>query len=152
MRGPGHGHDRVSRGEEARTVRFGVSLPQGLLRELDERIVSRGYSSRSEFIRDLIREQLVAQKWEEAAEHVFGVLTIVYDHHQRELLGRLLEAQHVEHLRTVCATHVHMDHSNCLEVIILQGSPTEVEKLSLMIGGLRGVRFAKLTRVARIQR
>jgi CopG family nickel-responsive transcriptional regulator len=132
------------------TVRFSVSLSETLRKELDARIVGGGYSSRSEFVRDLIRERLVQDKWRDKTAEVIGVLTISYDHHQREITERVVEAQHSHYVNVLCSTHVHLDHNNCLEVIILKGTPPEIEKMSLQIGGLRGVKFAKLTRASTV--
>ena len=128
------------------TRRFTVSLPKGLLDELDSRIVQRGYHSRSELVRDLIRGQLVEESWENDQGEVHGVLTICYDHHQRDLKDRLHRIQHDRFIHILCTTHVHLDHDNCLETIILRGSPAEIEKMSLQIAGLRGVVFSGLTR------
>jgi len=128
------------------TRRFTVSLPKGLLDELDSRIVQRGYHSRSELVRDLIRGQLVKESWENEQGEVHGVLTICYDHHQRDLKDRLHRIQHDRFVHILCTTHVHLDHDNCLETIILRGSPAEIEKMSLQIAGLRGVVFSGLTR------
>lgn len=130
------------------TVRFTVSLPDGLRRELDRRMVARGYASRSEFVRDLIRERLVREKWGDGKQKVVGVLTISYDHHQRELADRIIDIQHRRFVNVLCTTHVHMDHDNCLEVIIIRGRPPEIERMSIEIGGLKGVKFAKLTRAS----
>jgi len=132
------------------TVRVSVSLSRSLLKELDRRIVGRGYASRSEFVRDLIRKQLVHDKWEEGAQEVVGVLTISYDHHQRDLAEKLIEIQHNKYVNVLCTTHVHMDHHNCLETIIIRGRPPEIEKLAIRIGGVKGVRFAKLTRASSV--
>ncbi|MBN1425338.1 nickel-responsive transcriptional regulator NikR [Candidatus Fermentibacteria bacterium] len=132
------------------TVRFGVSLPLSLLQELDGKVIAQGRASRSEFIRDLIRERLIREKWA-GDEDVVGVLTIVYDHHQRELPSRITEAQHSHYLHTVCTTHVHLDHDACLEVIIIHGKPSDIERLSTQLGGLRGVKFSKLTRTSRVE-
>jgi CopG family nickel-responsive transcriptional regulator len=131
------------------TIRFSVSLPAGLLDELDRRVTSRGYASRSELVRDMIRERLVEDAWQ-AGEEIAGVLAIVYDHHQRELAQKLIDIQHNEHVHVLCSTHVHLDHHNCLETIILQGHPPEIEHIAAEIGGLKGVKFAKLTRTARL--
>jgi CopG family nickel-responsive transcriptional regulator len=131
------------------TIRFSVSLPAGLLDELDRRVTSRGYASRSELVRDMIRERLVEDAWQ-AGEEVAGVLAIVYDQHQRELAQKLIDIQHNEHVHVLCSTHVHLDHHNCLETIILQGHPPEVEHIAAEIGGLKGVKFAKLTRTSRL--
>jgi CopG family nickel-responsive transcriptional regulator len=134
------------------TIRFSVSLPRQLLDELDRRVVNKGYASRSELVRDMIRERLVEDTWERGDEEVAGVLTIIYDHHQRELTQHILDIQHRQFIHVVATTHVHMDHHNCLETIIIRGMPAEIERLSLQIGGLRGVRFAELTRASKIER
>jgi len=130
------------------TRRFTVSLPAPLLDELDHRIVDQGYDSRSELVRDLIRAQLVADAWEHEDGEVHGVLTICYDHHRRELKDRLHAIQHNHYVHILCNTHVHLDHDNCLETIILRGTPAEIEKMALGIQGLKGVVFAKLVRAA----
>lgn len=131
------------------TIRFSVSLPGNLLEELDRRVTSRGYPSRSELVRDMIRERLVEDAWQ-AGEEVAGVLAIIYDHHQRELAQKLIDIQHHDHVHVLCSTHVHLDHHNCLETIILQGHPPEIEHIAAEIGGLKGVKFAKLTRTSRL--
>jgi len=141
-------HSDAAKAED--TIRLSVSLPRPLLEELDQRVISKGYASRSELVRDLIRERLVADAWAGTDEAVSGVLTIVYDHHQRDLTQQIVDVQHRELVHVVATTHVHMDHDNCLEVIILRGRPAEIERLSIEIGGLRGVRLAKLTQASRI--
>ncbi|ADC61467.1 MULTISPECIES: nickel-responsive transcriptional regulator NikR [Allochromatium] len=133
------------------TIRFTVSLPKTLLDELDRRLVNKGYASRSELVRDLIRERIVEETWERGDAEVAGVLTIVYDHHQRELTQQILDIQHRQYVHVVATTHVHLDHHNCLETIIIRGMPAEIERLSLEIGGLRGVRFAELTRASKVE-
>lgn len=131
---------------EENTRRFTVSLPAPLLGEIDRRIVQKGYHSRSELVRDLLREKLVQESWDKDDEDVHGVLTICYDHHQRDLKDRLHKIQHDRFVHILCTTHVHLDHDNCLETIILRGRPKEIEKMSLQISGLRGVVFSGLTR------
>lgn len=128
--------------------RFSVSLPESLLQALDRGIIEKGYASRSEFIRDLIREKMVEEKWEQGATSVVGVLTLIYDHHQGDLLNRMVEIQHNHHIHILCNTHVHVDHHNCIETIIIRGKAREIEKIAIEIGGLRGVNFARLTRAA----
>jgi CopG family nickel-responsive transcriptional regulator len=132
------------------TIRFSVSLPENLLRELDQRVIAKGYPSRSEFIRDLIRERMVGDRWEDDQEEVYGVLTISYDHHQRELSQKLIEVQHGHRVNILCSSHVHLDHDHCLEAIFLQGRASEIEQIGIAIGGLRGVKFAKLTRASKL--
>ena len=132
------------------TIRFSVSLPRPLLDELDRRVVGKGYASRSELVRDLIRERLVEETWEDDGQDVAGVLTIVYDHHQRDLSQQIVDIQHRDLVHVIATTHVHLDHHNCLETIIIRGRPSDIQTLSLEIGGLRGVRFAALTRASRL--
>jgi CopG family nickel-responsive transcriptional regulator len=128
------------------TVRFTISLPEELLQTLDEQIIDEGYAGRSEFIRDLIREKIVERAWKEG-ETVVGVLTLVYDHHQRNISRRMLEIQHGAGDDVIlCTTHVHIDHHNCVETIILKGRAEHLTRLADEIGGLKGILFAKLTR------
>jgi CopG family nickel-responsive transcriptional regulator len=132
------------------TIRFSVSLPGNLLRQLDKRVIGKGYASRSEFVRDLIREKMVEDKWRNTRQNVVGVLSISYDHHERNLARKIMEAQHNRYVNVLCSTHVHLDHDNCLETIIIKGTPPEIEKLSIRIAGLKGVKFAKLTRASKV--
>lgn len=138
--------------KEHDTIRFSVSLQQNLLDELDNRIVKNGYSSRSELVRDMIREKLVEDSWDiqtpSDTSDSIAVLVIVYDHHQRELNQRMIDIQHNSPVNILCNTHIHIDAFNCLETIILKGSASEIQKLSLEVGGLRGVKFSKLTKAS----
>ncbi len=129
-------------------IRFSISLPEELLESLDHQIINQGYVSRSEFVRDLIREQLIEDRWNSSEETVIGVLTLIYDHHQRELLQRMTDAQHNTDAQILCNTHVHIDHHNCLETIMIKGTPTQVEEVASKIGGLKGINFSKLTKTA----
>jgi len=94
---------------------------------------------------------IVTEKWQGEAEEVIGVLTISYDHHQRELAERVMTIQHECFVNVLCSTHVHLDHHECLEVIILRGRPREVEKLSSEIGSLKGVKLSRLTKACRVE-
>ncbi|AFI03466.1 nickel-responsive transcriptional regulator NikR [Helicobacter cetorum] len=137
--------------KEESTIRFSVSLQQNLLDELDTRIIKNGYSSRSELVRDMIREKLVEDSWEEgdpSEEDKVAVLVVIYDHHQRELNQRMIDIQHASDTHVLCTTHIHMDAHNCLETIILKGNSSEIQRLQLGIGGLKGVKFAKLTKAS----
>lgn len=133
-------------------IRFSVSLQQNLLDELDSRIIKKGYSSRSELVRDMIREKLVEDSWvnslENIQEDIIAVLVLVYDHHQRELNQKMIDLQHNSQTQILCTTHIHIDKCNCLETIILKGKPEEIQKTNLAISGLRGVKFSKLTRAS----
>ncbi len=123
--------------------RFSISLEEDLLEDFDEFIRQRSYENRSEAIRDLIRSSFIKDEWQ-ADKDVMGVITLVYDHHQPNLQEKVTELQHDFHHQIVSTTHVHMDHDNCLEVIIVRGKAAEVKGLANSLNSLRGVRDSKL--------
>ena len=125
-------------------VRFGVSMEKKLLHEFDRRICSRGYTNRSEALRDLVRDRLVELAWEGGTGEVVGTLTIVYDHEVRDLTDRLTDIQHKFHTSIIASTHAHLTHHTCLEVIILRGSPETIRKISDALLAAKGVRHGKL--------
>ncbi|TDA68970.1 nickel-responsive transcriptional regulator NikR [Sulfuricurvum sp. IAE1] len=127
-------------------IRFSVSLPEELLISLDNQIINQGYVSRSEFIRDLIREQIVEDRWNSEEGVIIGVLTLIYDHHQRDLLQKMTDIQHDTDAQVLCNTHVHIDHHNCLETVMIKGTARQVEELAGKISGLKGINFSKLTK------
>ncbi|SNZ07036.1 CopG family transcriptional regulator, nickel-responsive regulator [Persephonella hydrogeniphila] len=130
--------------------RLSITIPEKLLNYLDSKVVKKGYSSRSEFIRDMIREKIIEDKWS-GEEEVIGVLTVIYDHHQRELTQKMIDIQHSKYINVMCTTHVHLDHHNCLETIIIRGKPADIESISIKISGLKGVKFAKLTKTSKVE-
>lgn len=132
-------HDEKSMSDE-KVVRLGVSLPRELLEPFDELVRRRGYKSRSEAIRDLIRAQLVAQEWKSAEKDVAGTLTLVYDHHFSDLPMRLMDIQHDFHEVVVTTQHVHLDHHNCLEVLVLRGAATEISTLADKLIACNGIK------------
>ena len=125
-------------------VRFGVSLPKQLLDRFDLKIKLKGYQTRSEALRDLIRNYLFEHELEKNSD-VAGTLTIVYDHHIHNLTGKLDEIQHDRHEQVLSKLHIHLDHHNCLEVIILRGKRKIIENLANKIIGIKGVKHGKLT-------
>lgn len=129
-------------------IRFSVSLPEKLLSELDKKVGEQGYASRSEFTRDLIREKIVKDSWEESDTEVIGVLTMIYTHHQNELVEKILKIQHDAKIQIMCNTHVHVDHENCLETIMIRGTVGEIKDFAQKVGGLKGVKFSKLVEAA----
>jgi len=126
-------------------VRFGVSLESGLLKKFDSLIKSKGYSNRSEAFRDLIRQDLVDKEWNSASGEVAGTITLIYDHHQRELVGKLMDLQHDFGKIIVSSQHVHLDHNNCLEVIVVKGSPKDSQRLADSLKSVKGVKHATLS-------
>ena len=123
--------------------RFSISLEDNLLDIFDKHIKDRSYNNRSEAIRDLIRKAFVKTEWE-ADKPVMGVISLVYDHHQHKLQEKVTEVQHDYHHHIVSTTHVHMDHHNCLEVIIVKGKAREVQDLADRLIALRGIRDGNL--------
>ncbi|GAB7082160.1 nickel-responsive transcriptional regulator NikR [Megalodesulfovibrio paquesii] len=111
------------------TIRFGVSLDSDLLEKFDALCEERCYQTRSEAIRDLIRNALVQKEWEDTDNIVAGTLTLVYDHHKSDLAQRLTELQHDHHDVIISTIHAHLDHDNCLEVLILKGPGRDVQAL-----------------------
>jgi len=124
--------------------RFSISLDEILLTQFDDYIQARGYSNRSEAVRDLIRKVLINEEWEQDSE-VVGVVTLVYNHHQPQLQEKITELQHEYFHQITSTTHVHMDHHNCLEVTIVKGRASQVRKLAENLIALRGVKNGNLT-------
>ncbi len=131
---------------EQELMRIGVSLPEKLLSRFDEIILQRGYSSRSEGIRDAIRNYIVHYEWmsDVQGERV-GVITLVYSHAQRGLVDNLTEIQHEFGSIIQSSLHVHLDIDNCLEVVVLRGEGQDVRRAAEKMMALKGVKHVKLT-------
>lgn len=126
-------------------IRFGISINEDLLARFDKEVVARGYDNRSEAIRDLIRNQLVEMDWIEGEDEVAGTITLVYNHHTRGLSELLIEMQHVYHQLILSTMHVHLDHHNCLEVLVIKGKSAEAQEVASRLIGVKGVLHGKLT-------
>ncbi len=128
-------------------IRFGVSMPAGLVRDLDAWHKARGYSSRSEAVRDMVRDRLVNEDWQAEAgdpcAEVVGVVTLVYSHATRLLGEHLTELQHHHHAVTQATLHIHLTPENCLEVVVLRGPKAEVTALAHHLISARGVLHGK---------
>jgi CopG family nickel-responsive transcriptional regulator len=116
-----------------------------LLKRFDQLISRQGYGNRSEAIRDLIRDRLVVEDWRRGEKEVVGTITLVYDHHTRELLERLTHLQHNEHGIVLSSLHIHMDERNCLEVLVVRSKADRVRRLADRLIGTRGVKHGRLT-------
>ncbi|NLC56605.1 MAG: nickel-responsive transcriptional regulator NikR [Armatimonadetes bacterium] len=125
--------------------RFGVSMAPDLLKRFDEAITARGYSNRSEAIRDIVRDFLVEQEWESDETEVIGTITVVYDHRERDLRGHLTEVQHHYHPAIISTLHVHLDAHHCLEVVVVRGPASVVHHVADHMIRTRGVKHGKLT-------
>ena len=129
--------------------RFGVSIDTTLLKSFDKLIARKGYTNRSEAIRDLVREQLVENEWQEGNQDTVGAITLVYSHEQRELHDRLTELQHQKYHFIVSNLHVHLDQHNCLEVLVVKGKSKSIKKIADLLIGTRGVKHGQLTMATR---
>lgn len=126
-------------------IRFGVSIDEDLLKNFDRLIAERGYAARSEALRDLIREALIQQKIElESETNALGSLTLVYDHHARNLSQEMAELQHDFHQLILSVMHLHVSHDDCMEIIALRGAVSEIVKLANGLLSLKGIKNGKL--------
>jgi CopG family nickel-responsive transcriptional regulator len=126
------------------TVRFGISLDEKLLESFDELIEEKRYMNRSEAIRDLIRASLVENQVASADAEVVGTVTLVYNHHVRDLSDKLTEHQHAHHDQIISALHIHLDAHNCLEVLVVRGPTRDVKRIADELIGVKGVKHGKL--------
>ena len=126
-------------------TRFSVSLPPTLLEQLDEMTAEKGYHNRSLAIADMIRAQLVEHRQKSASREIAGTITLVYDHHKPHLQASLTDIQHDHHQVILSTVHVHLDHHNCLEVLIVRGKASVIRKIADELIAAKGVKHGKLT-------
>ena len=124
--------------------RIGVSLDSELLERFDSFIADKGYENRSEAFRDLIRDRLVGSAVISGSALVVGTVTLIYDHHTRLLPEKLTDLQHESHALVISTLHAHLDHENCLEVVVLRGKSREVQKLADRLISTKGVQHGRL--------
>lgn len=132
----------------AELARIGIALPEDLLDEFDKLIARRGYTNRSEAFRDLIRNELVGEISGSPNSEVYGAITLVYDHHARLLLDKLNNLQHQYYSAIMSSVHVHLDHDNCLEVILVRGKSSLVQKLANSLIATKGVKHGRFSLTA----
>ena len=125
-------------------TRFSVSVKEELLAKFDRQIKSEQYPTRSKAIADLIRKNLIKKEWTGSKE-VAGAIILVYDHHKKDVTNRLTHVQHDFHHLVISSQHVHLDHNNCLEIVIVKGKPNEVAKLADKLKATKGVKHGSLT-------
>ena len=136
--------DITERKTMKQTTRFGISMDAELLARFDAHINARGYTTRSEAIRDLVRDELIKETWEKSSEETIGTITIIYDHHQHDVQERLTHHQHNHHHQVISSMHVHLDHDNCLEVLAVKGKSGDIQALADGIISTVGVKHGKL--------
>jgi len=124
--------------------RFGVSLPKDLLDKFDRLIREKNYTNRSKAFGDLIRQELIKREWQEGKE-IAGAIILIYDHHKRELLNKITDVQHDFQKIIISTQHIHLDHSNCLEIVAIKGNPKEAQKLADTLKSIKGVKHVTLS-------
>jgi len=126
-------------------VRFSIAVPEDLLVQFDNLVARRGLAiNRSEVIRDLIREALVNEEWDDPLQEIVGTLTLVFNHHSSDLQAKLDNIQHSHHDKIISSMHIHLDAHNCLEVIVLRGRSEDIRRLAESILGTKGVKHGQL--------
>ncbi|HDQ25979.1 MAG TPA: nickel-responsive transcriptional regulator NikR [bacterium] len=126
-------------------TRFGVSIEEELLSKFDKIIKKKKYRNRSEALRDLVRSLIVEEEWLDGKAEAIGTINIVYGHHKKGLSRALTRIQHDYHTLIVSDTHVHLDHDNCLDVIIVKGRTALLKKIADELISAKGVKFGRLT-------
>jgi CopG family nickel-responsive transcriptional regulator len=126
-------------------VRVSISLEQPLADALTRLVRSSRYTNRSEYVRDLIRERLVQQEWADRKQAVVGTITMIYDHHARQLADRLIDIQHEHHDDVLATTHVHLSHDLCAEMIMVRGTAGRIRAFADRLRQQRGVLHAELS-------
>ena len=121
-------------------ARFGVTVPEDILEEFDNRLKYAGKDNRSDVIRQLIRRYLTEERWQEENGIVYGSITLMYDHHSSNILKDLTAVQHDHGESIVCSTHVHVDHDTCLECIVLKGEASRIRALIESLGKIKGIK------------
>jgi CopG family nickel-responsive transcriptional regulator len=124
--------------------RFGVSLPKSLINKFDQLIKEKGYSNRSKAIADLIRQELIKKQWQLNKE-VAGAITLIYNHHKRELLDKIIDTQHDFQNLIISTQHIHLDKNNCLEIIAVKASAEDAQKLVDTLRAIKGIKHATLS-------
>jgi CopG family nickel-responsive transcriptional regulator len=125
--------------------RFSVCLQPDLLRDLDAMVRERGYESRSQAIADMVRDQLIEHRQKLDNHEIAGTITLVYDHHKRNLQELLTAIQHDHHQLILSTVHVHLDHDNCMEVLLVRGKGSAVRAIADELTAAKGVKHGKLT-------
>ncbi len=126
-------------------ARFSVSLPQQLLVQLDRMVTEKGYGNRSQAIADMVRDDLVEHRQKSGNEDIAGTITLVYDHHKQHVQTSLTDIQHDHHDVIVSTLHVHLDHHNCLEVLVVRGKAAVIRHIADELIAAKGVKHGKLT-------
>ncbi len=129
----------------AELVRFSISVEESLLERFENLLRKQGYTNRSEAIRDLVRQELVKHEWTEQENiSVVGAISIVYNHHKRDLLNKITNIQHQFHELIISSQHIHLDHDNCFEVILIRGNPPQAQLLANNLKATKGIKHVSI--------
>ncbi len=131
--------------EVAGAARLSLSLPNGLAAELDRLVAEKGAASRSALVADLVRAEVVEHRARRGKQEIAGTITLVYDHHARNLQAKLTDIQHGAEGLIVSVMHVHLTHHDCLETLVVRGPADKVRTLADRLAAVRGVKHGKLT-------
>lgn len=129
----------------SKLARTALAIDQDLLKKFDAWMASHGYTNRSEAVRDLIRGALVEQEWTDPRAEVVASLSIIFDHAAHQLAQEVTRLQHEDHHAIMCSQHVHLNHHDCLEVIIMRGTAEQLRRISDTIISTRGIKAGQLT-------
>jgi CopG family nickel-responsive transcriptional regulator len=124
-------------------TRFSVSLDSSLVALFDKRVKADHCPTRSKAVGDLIRAGLVQKEWH-TGDEVAGAIVLVYDHHKRDIVGRLTDVQHNCHDAIISTQHVHLDHDNCLEIIAVRGRSSEIQSIMKRLKAVKGLKHVSL--------
>ncbi len=127
------------------TARISVSLPSELLRQFDDMMADKGYGNRSLAVADMVRDRLVEHRQRFGNAEIAGTITLVYDHHKQHVQATLTDIQHDHHQVIISTMHVHLDHHNCLEVLVVRGRASLIKRIADELIGAKGVKHGKLT-------
>lgn len=127
----------------AEIVRFGVSLSKDLLTEFDKKIAEEGYETRSKAVGDLLKEYVIEKEFASGGT-VAGAITVLYDHHNRELVSTLLDIQHNYHESVISIQHIHLDHDNCLEILAVKGKSDSIKNLYASLKTMKGIKHVSI--------
>lgn len=131
--------------QDSSLKRFSVSMEGNLLRKFDSLVTLKGYENRSEAVRDLVREAIVQQSYEDSEQMIAGSILLFYNHHHRNLLEEMTEIQHDKHDLILATTHFHIDQGSCLELIVVKGKVKDIRELSHRLTSLKGVDYGNFT-------
>ena len=135
----------VKQAKEEGAVRFSISLPASLAKQLDRMATQKGYDNRSLAVADMIRAHLVEHQQQFGDKEIAGTITLLYDHHKQHVQAALTDIQHDHHEVILAVLHVHLDHHNCMEVLAVRGKAAIVKRIADELIAAKGVKHGKLT-------